>query len=49
MSKILITEFLKEPIGNEYLKLVPDDADLCVCTDLDEVFETGWRKRIEDN
>ena len=34
---------------NESLKLVPDDADLCVCTDLDEVFEVGWRKKLEEN
>ncbi len=32
---------------NESLKLVPFDTDVCVCTDLDEVFESGWRKKIE--
>jgi len=32
---------------NESLNLVPDDADICVCTDLDEVFEVGWRDLIE--
>ena len=32
---------------NESLKLVPDDFDICVCTDLDEVFEPGWRKQLE--
>lgn len=32
---------------NESLKLVPEDADICVCTDLDEVFEEGWRKKLE--
>ena len=26
---------------------VSEDADVCVCTDLDEVFEPGWRKKIE--
>ena len=26
---------------NESLKLVPMDTDICVCTDLDEVFEKG--------
>ena len=34
---------------NESLKIVPDDADLYVCTDLDEVFDKGWRKKIEYN
>lgn len=33
---------------NESLKLVPDDADICVCTDLDEVFNKGWRKKLEE-
>ena len=32
---------------NESLALVPDDCDICVCTDLDEVFEKGWRKELE--
>ncbi len=34
---------------NESLKLVPLDADICVCTDLDEVFEKGWREKLESN
>lgn len=33
---------------NESLKLVPDDCDICVCTDLDEVFEKGWRDKLEN-
>ncbi|MCI8297736.1 MAG: glycosyltransferase [Lachnospiraceae bacterium] len=32
---------------NRSLKLVPEDADICVCTDLDEVFHPGWRKNLE--
>ena len=32
---------------NESLKLVPETFDVCVCTDLDEVFNPGWRKEIE--
>ncbi len=32
---------------NKSLDMVPKDADLCVCTDLDEVLETGWRKKLE--
>lgn len=27
---------------------VPEDADICVCCDLDEVFEPGWRRKLED-
>ena len=26
---------------------VPEDADICVCTDLDETFEPGWRGSLE--
>lgn len=32
---------------NESLKLVPADTDICVCTDLDEVFSPGWRAAAE--
>lgn len=33
---------------NLSLDLVPQDADLCVCTDLDEVFDKGWRQSLEE-
>ena len=32
---------------NRSLELVPEDADVCVCTDLDEVFQPGWRSALE--
>lgn len=32
---------------NKSLDLVPMDADICVCTDLDEVFDKGWREKLE--
>ena len=32
---------------NRSLALVPEDADICVCTDLDEVFHSGWRALLE--
>ena len=32
---------------NRSLELVPEDADVCVCTDLDEVFEPGWRNKLK--
>ena len=32
---------------NRSLALVPEDADICVCTDLDEVFRPGWREAVE--
>ncbi len=33
---------------NLSLKHVPDDVDVCVCTDLDELFEPGWRARLNE-
>ena len=32
---------------NRALALTPEDADICVCTDLDETFQPGWRARLE--
>lgn len=33
---------------NASLDMIPQDADICVCTDLDEIFEVGWRKKLEE-
>jgi len=33
---------------NLSLEMVPEDCDICVCTDLDEVFVPGWRKELEN-
>jgi len=33
---------------NKSLEIVPKDFDICVCTDLDEVFVKGWRKKLEE-
>ena len=32
---------------NRALELVAPDVDICVCTDLDEVFVPGWRAQLE--
>ena len=32
---------------NLSLDMVPNDADICVCIDLDEVLEVGWRKKLK--
>ena len=34
---------------NESLEMVPKDTDICICTDLDEVFESGWREKLENS
>ncbi len=33
---------------NLALSHVPEDADICVSNDLDEIFEPGWRKKLEE-
>ena len=32
---------------NLSLEMVPEDYEICVCTDLDEIFVPGWRKELE--
>jgi len=32
---------------NESMKLIPADADICCCIDLDEQFRPGWREALE--
>lgn len=32
---------------NLSIDMIPDDVDICVCTDLDEVFDPGWRDKLE--
>ena len=33
---------------NESLNLVPEDYDICVCIDIDEVISKGWRQKLEN-
>lgn len=48
VKKKIIKPWRFDKARNASLELVPDDYDICVCTDLDEVFEKGWRKKLED-
>ena len=32
---------------NESLNMIPEGFDICVCTDLDEIIESGWREKLE--
>ena len=36
-----------EVARNISLDMVPKDTDICVCTDLDEVLNKGWRDELE--
>ena len=43
----LVSPWRFDVARNRSLALVPEDADLCVCTDLDEVLHPGWRAALE--
>lgn len=42
----VITPWRFDVARNESMKLIPEDADICVCTDLDEVFTPGWAEEL---
>ena len=44
---IIIDPWRFDTARNVSMDLVPADADICVCTDLDEVLESGWREKLE--
>ena len=48
VSQENIEPFRFDEARNKSLKLVPNDVDICVCTDLDEIFEKGWRDKLEN-
>ena len=45
----IISPWRFDTARNLSLELVPEDADICICTDLDEVLEPGWRQKLEDS
>ena len=32
---------------NDSLKLIPNDAEICICVDIDEFFQPGWSKIVK--
>lgn len=46
-QSLIINPWRFDVARNRSLQLVPSDADICVCTDLDEVFHRGWRAALE--
>ena len=42
-----ITPWRFDVARNRSMELVSEDTDICVCTDLDEVFDKGWRNELE--
>lgn len=47
VHKLEISPFRFDTARNQLLSLVPEDADMCISLDLDEVLVEGWRHRIE--
>lgn len=47
VEKAIINPWRFDVARNKSLAMVPNDVDICVCTDLDEVFKKGWRKELE--
>lgn len=43
----IFNPFRFDTARNRALEMVPEDTDICVSADLDEVFEPGWRKKLE--
>ena len=43
------TEFRFDIARNDSMELIPDDTDICVCVDLDEVFVTGWTQILKEH
>lgn len=47
VNTIFVDPWRFDDARNISLSFVPSDVDICVCTDLDEVFEEGWRELLE--
>lgn len=44
----IITPWRFDVARNRSMELIPKDTDICVCTDLDEIFRPGWRELLEE-
>lgn len=49
VKRINVSPWRFDVARNISLSYVPKDTDICVCTDLDEIFEQGWRSKLEKN
>ncbi|MGM9619537.1 MAG: glycosyltransferase [Oscillospiraceae bacterium] len=49
VAQKVFTPWRFDAARNESLKLVPLDTDVCVCLDLDELPEEGWRRKLEQH
>ena len=49
VKKKIIKPWRFDVARNISLNMVDKDADICVCTDLDEILLPGWRENLEKN
>ena len=47
VTEEVITPWRFDVARNRSMQLLPEDTDICVCTDLDELFRPGWRAKLE--
>jgi len=47
VEPITVSPWRFDAARNAALALVPDDIDICISLDLDEVMEPGWREEVE--
>jgi glycosyltransferase involved in cell wall biosynthesis len=47
VTEVNITPWRFDHARNAAMDLIPEDVDICVSNDLDEVFEPGWRTKLE--
>ena len=45
----VITPWRFDVARNKSMELIPEDADILVCTDFDELFEPGWATFLRNN
>lgn len=48
VKRLVIDPWRFDVARNEALKMVDEDIDICVSTDLDEVFLPGWREKLDN-
>ena len=49
VEQLIVTPWRFDDARNASMKLIPEDTDICVCTDFDEIFEKGWAQILRDN
>jgi glycosyltransferase involved in cell wall biosynthesis len=48
VNRIEVVPWRFDAARNKALSFLPEDVDICVSVDLDEVFDPGWREKLEN-